>query len=305
MKIRTVSTATINPEFGDRKWAVLFHGVELDDRSSNAVTYAKERSTKVIHATFNTAQPGSLYVNSMKTQPRELATSLRSVDRIVLECTSLGTVEMLFILRAAKDAKVNHVDCLYVEPIEYSRNVSLQDIWTREFWLSESREFSGVHGFLANLQSEPKETKFVAFLGYEASRLAQFFERFDQLEGFSKYAVFGVPSFAPGWEMNAMINNSDTLFDQDFDSVRYCSAASVSGAFDLLKKIHEEGRNEHIHTIVAPLGTKPHAIASALFLVSNNAYQATSLLYDHPVRSKGRSSQTRRWHLYEIQGLDK
>ena len=115
-----------------------------------------------------------------------------------------------------------------------------------------------------------------------------------------KYAVIGVPGFAPGWEINTLANNIDELDTQQFCSIQYCAASSVSSALDLLRRIHKEGNRDTPHTVVAPMGTKPHGIAAAIFLVENSGFQESSLLYDHPLRARGRTTEVRRWHLFRI-----
>ena len=149
-------------------------------------------------------------------------------------------------------------------------------------------------------QLADRNVRLVAMLGYESSRLGGVFEQDPEMAAWRKFAVVGVPGYSPGWEQNALANNVDTLDTHQFHPVRYCSASSVSGAYDLLTQIHAEGHDENPHTTVAPLGTKPHGIAAAMFLVDHSSYQQASLLYDHPTRIKGRSSKVRRWHLYRI-----
>lgn len=204
------------------------------------------------------------------------------------------------LLRAAKQANIKFVDCLYVEPRDYEKSTYLESSWSRDFSLSNSHRITGVPGFLATHGDiEANQVRLVAFLGYESSRLAAAAEQEVGLD-WDKYAIVGVPGFSPGWETNTLANNIDELEAQDFQSVRYCSASSVTGALDLLEQIHSEGYRDTPHTAIAPMGTKPHGIATALFLLKHSQFQESSLIYDHPFRAAGRTSEIRRWHLYRI-----
>lgn len=304
MRVKTISSPSSEELYGfdSMRWDIAFHGAGIDDRSKTAVRVITSKASQSVEAQFCAEQPDRLLLNGDQwAQRRALVDQMRGKRCVVFETTSLGTVEILFLLRAAKAADLQSVDCIYVEPRDYAKDIYLDSFWSREFSLSENRRLEGVRGFAYKLSElSNQDARLVVFLGYEASRLAAACEQEDALVGWKKYAIFGVPSYAPGWEMNAIANNIDALERHKFDSIRYCSASSVSGAFDLLNLIHADGRRENAHTVIAPFGTKPHAIATAMFLVENSNYQASSLLYDHPERSEGRSSEVRRWHLYHI-----
>jgi hypothetical protein len=301
MKIKTLSSAGREHEFGGMQWKLAYHGGELDERSRAGIEMVKAGSSSSVRMEYLTAQPDRLCVDGQLVGTASVKERMRRAGRVVLETTSLGFVEVLQLLKFAKAAGLEGVDCLYVEPSEYTKDRYLNSSWAREFSLSESRQLEAVRGFSTPTELTRRDARLVAFLGYEASRLAGACEQNDAIVGWKRYAVFGVPGYAPGWEMNAMANNIDTLVQRAFESVRYCAASSVSGAYELLEAIHREGSAEQPHTVVAPFGTKPHGIACALFLVGHASYQASSLIYDHPGRSKGRSSEVRRWHMYRVQ----
>lgn len=302
MRVQTFSSSGMNHEFDSFSWEIAFHGQNIDERSQTAIGFVQHSSSKMLLAEYDNSQPGCLSLAGSKARSNELIEQMNGKQRVLLEATSLGLVEILLLLRAAKDASLTSIDCLYVEPLDYKRDVFIESPWQREFSLSESRRFEGVRGFTTNFSETlpESETRFVAFLGYEAARLAQACEQVHAIVGWNKYAVFGVPGYSPGWEMNAMANNVGVLDRHQFESVRYCPASGISGALKLLDEIHAEGRSGNVHTVIAPLGTKPHGIAAALFLIKNANYQTSSLMYDHPTRSAGRSSRVRRWHMYRI-----
>jgi hypothetical protein len=122
-------------------------------------------------------------------------------------------------------------------------------------------------------------------------------EQQEVLQSWHKHVVLGVPAFSPGWEIDAMANNVQYLGKGD--QVKYAAAASADAAYRLLSTLLEQDKEER-PILIAPLGTKPHAIGAALFLIENESMGRALLLYDHPTRSSGRSSEVRRWHFYDI-----
>ena len=301
MRVRTFSSTDEQHNFADLRWEQGFVGADLDERSSAAIGLVHLTTQRVHGAEFTVEQPHRLRVGGQLLGPKELARLVGGARSLVLETTTLGAVEVLQILRAARDADLESVDCLYVEPKDYEKDTFLESSWSRDFSLSNSHRVAGVPPFLPmQAQLADRNVRLVAMLGYESSRLAGVFEQDPEMAVWRKYAVVGVPGYSPGWEQNTLANNVDTLDAHQFHPVRYCSASSVSGAYDLLMQIHAEGHDENPHTMVAPLGTKPHGIAAAMFLIDHARYQQASLLYDHPTRTKGRSSKVRRWHLYRI-----
>ena len=302
MRVKTFSSKGPEHGFGALKWQLAFHGADIDARTKAAISFVAGGASESLCVQFSPDQPDRLQVNARRTSLLDITKKMSVKNDVVFEATSLGTVEVLFLLRAAKAAKLRSVDCVYVEPHEYAKDAYLDTSWSRDYSLSKSRRLEGVRGFAHRLSDIPaKDARLVVFLGYEAARLAQACEQEEAIVSWNKYAVFGVPGYAPGWEMNSIANNVDALERYKFESVRYCAASSVCGAFDLLKSIHAEGRSDHACTVVAPFGTKPHGIASAMFLVENSEYQASSLIYDHPEKSRNRTSLVRRWHRYRIE----
>jgi hypothetical protein len=300
MRIRTFSTVDAQPTLPALQWDLAFHGDAVDVRGRAALAMLKAATKQQIPCGYDIRGLRTLQLNGAKTTRKELAAQLKPAQQVLLEATTLGFVELLHLLRAAHDQRVDGVDLLYVEPQEYRRDVTLDTPWIREFSLSASRRFEGVQGFVTDLSLfETRPGRFVTFLGYEGARLVQAYEQLGGLTQWRKYAIFGIPGYAPGWEINALANNVASLEQHKFDSVQYCPASAVSGAYRLLESIFSEGGGE-VPMIVAPLGTKPHGIATALFLIEHASYQETSLVYDHPERSLNRSQQVRRWHLYRV-----
>lgn len=109
--------------------------------------------------------------------------------------------------------------------------------------------------------------------------------------------VFGVPAFFPGWEMHSFANNVRVIQDAGLSGgVHFCGPENPASAYDLLAEISESLLSGE-RLIVAPIGTKPNGIGAAVFVASHSDI---GLLYDHPKRSPGRTSNVARWHLYKV-----
>ncbi len=299
MKILTYSSAGPQQEFPPLSWDIGFYGDAIDTRCTTAIDFLKSHSALAISCDFDFRESKRLVLDNKKMTGPDVSARFEGVKSVLLEATSLHLPELLMLMRSAREKGVKSFDFLYIEPISYRREVTLDAPWTREFSLSSSIRYEGIRGFTDDFSLfSPDKCRLVTFLGYEGARLAQACDQLTDLLRWNKYAVFGVPGYAPGWEINALANNVAVLDKEKFNSVRYCGASSVSGAYELLNRIHWEAYDDQCKTVVAPLGTKPHTIAAALFLIERSQFREASLIYDHPERTPNRSEMVRRWHLY-------
>jgi hypothetical protein len=237
-----------------------------------------------------------IFLNDDKSSFPRFRGIFSGVNSILIEATSLSYSEILYALSAATEARVRRIRFLYIEPVEYRRGILDRLCDHRDFVLSKNRRYLGIHRFMTNL-SETPPGQAVFFLGYEGARLGQALEQEEVLQHWKKHLVFGVPAFESGWEIDSIANNVAHLTTGD--QVQYAAASSVLAAYRLLCEMRKNDKEDK-SILVAPLGTKPHAIGSALFLVEHHANDQAILLYDHPERTEGRSSNVRRWHFYDV-----
>lgn len=279
-----------------QQWSHAFFSSDIDKRGEAAVAWAKSRATTAEFVRFDVVN-AQLQNTAGSLWARDLVHRCRGASSLMLEATTLGVVEILLLLKAAREAGIEQVDLLYLEPVEYQRSDNSPLMWGREFSLSNSHNFGAVKGFAVEI-STIRRGQIVAFLGYEGARLKQALGQLEIGKEWTIYAVFGVPGYEPGWEINALANNVNTLTAQI--EARFLAAASVTSAYKLLSDIHQSADWQESPTIVLPLGTKPHSIASCIFLCENASYQRSGLTFDHPSRSSRRSDDIRKWHLYRV-----
>lgn len=298
MRIRTYTAGDADHLLRER-WDVAYYGNALDTRGQAAKQFVDANCTRSVVCERDERNPHGLVLDGASTSIRDLLNLDRN-SKVLLEATTLDLVELLQLLRAARHRQLTRVDLVYAEPGAYQREaIPLDAPWLREFSLSENYRFEGVAGFASDLNIPSRKT-LVAFLGYEGARLAQAAEQLGEMASWSKVAVFGIPGYAPGWEMNALANNAGTLYALKEFAIQYCAASSVTGALEILEEVHSRRAGQGT-TVVAPLGTKPHCIAAALFLTKYCAFNQATLIWDHPNRTKGRSEEVRRWHLFRVE----
>lgn len=287
-----------------KKWDLAFVGKAIDKRGEAACQFAKERSSSVVEVSYNVAR-NCLCEGDRFLPLKSIQEKVKPLKSVLVESTSMGVAELATVFRACYGSYKHPLDVLYVEPKDYTLETGSNSSPKpgRRFMLSSNKKFQGVPGFVLDLNQYDAGGKAVFFLGYEGERLQQSLEQV-AIESWHKTAVFGMPSFEAGWESNAFANNVSQLAEGKFLSIQYCPAASVFCAYNLLTHLHKTTPDPSNNpTLVAPLGTKPHSIAAALFLCSHSAFGESGLLYDHPELITNRSNAVRSWHLYEIRGF--
>jgi hypothetical protein len=85
-------------------------------------------------------------------------------------------------------------------------------------------------------------------------------------------------------------------------SITYCQANSIREAYFTLWELYRQLGDEHGCFFVSPLGTKPHTVGTALFLMETKSREVpTSLYYDNPERIVKRSTEVTAWHHVRVQ----
>lgn len=288
-----------------------FIGLAVDERGAVACN-AVAKCCSTVH-NFEVDVYNSTYkIDGVVRHPPEIVKMIRDskADRVLLEATTLGLAELLVLLRAMHSAEMNRVEILYVEPAEYTSSRSREDGGgdQDEYKLSLNQKFSGVHGFM-HQYDERSRNNHVFFVGFEAGRVLNAFEQRNyEKNGQTSFSVIaGVPAFIPGWERAAIDAHLPALddFGLNASGIYFAEASSIRDGYRMLWRLYAASASEHSIFYVSPLGTKPHAIGAALFLLeTRQGDRATSLFYDHPQRVSGRSKGVGSWHLVSVSGFN-
>lgn len=278
----------------------------VDDRGSAAVLALKQAAREVASLRFD-ATNQKMYLDGNEILRERLAAFIRDKAKILMDTTTLGLGEILQILLAVKRENRNNIEFLYAEPGKYKRSTAENpdDRQMRDYSLTKNCRFCSVHGFAHEYQQSMKATH-VFLLGFEPGRIQNAIEErgdFD-LDRYRCHLIIGVPAFQTGWESNSIRPHLPVLSDLQITerSITYCQANSIRETYLTLWDLYRQLGDERGCFFVSPLGTKPHAVGAALFLIETKGYDIpTSLYYDHPERVQKRSSDVAAWHHVQVQ----
>lgn len=271
---------------------ILLHGEQLDDRGELACECAPQSSRVMLSFGIDDM---SLTVGS-DTRSSDLATEMLcdyDSQKVFLEATTLGFAELFCAVNALIAQGATTVNIIYVEPEQYQRVSPGAD----QFALSEpTRGYVAIPNAIVDLSSEDVEAG-VFFLGFEPERLERALEEYQMIASKDVKLVFGIPAYHPGWELDAIIPHLPTLLDQSKLQLDYCSANDPEAAFECLERTRDTLGTDR-RMFVAPIGPKPCGIASAIF--ASIYSEQVGLLFDHPRRTRKRSTGTSLWHRFTV-----
>lgn len=272
-------------------------GNVLDDRGNAATAYLKANSKDSLRINY---LPDNFQIeyNDSVIDADDFAQVLQGYQdkNIILECTTLGFVEILLCCKNILKTLSTKLSFLYVEPKFYRQKPKNNVFHRRDFDLSEaSHGYEGIPGYSILLQDDVK-SNVVFFAGFEAARIDSALEDFQMIDPKLCSIIFGVPAFRAGWEIDSFSNNIEIIEKRGISGdIKYCGAADPLSTYLVLKEI-EASINEDEQFVIAPIGTKPAGIAVALFATLN---ENINLLYDHPKNDMKRTTEVSNWHLYE------
>lgn len=153
--------------------------------------------------------------------------------------------------------------------------------------LSENVEGVNPLPGLAKVIPHRTEPLFVTLLGFEGGRLT--FLLSDQNPSLDTIRpVFGVPGYRVNYPYVSYLGNRKSLLKtRCWQYAEYAEANSIVDSYLTLVKILHDNQKHYSKMIVAPIGTKPHAIGAILFAIRYK--DMVELLYDNPRRSVHRT----------------
>lgn len=126
---------------------------------------------------------------------------------------------------------------------------------------------------------------FVPLLGFEGARFTQIYEDVSPSDD-DIYPVVGLPGFRMEYPFVTLFSNKPPLQNtQSWANVQYVMANSVVDVYFKLLEIYNHNNDSKI--IIAPIGTKPHAIGAILFAMKYD--ERVELVYDNPKRNEQRT----------------
>lgn len=278
---------------------VAFVGGEVDQRGIASIAALKKVAGEVFRLRFDAANQQT-YINDKPVLRDAFIKIFHLKNRILLDTTTLGLGEILQVLLVAKRLKLTQIEFLYAEPKRYTRREGVVDSRMRDFTLTQNCHFQSVQGFAHEYDPSMRATH-VFLLGFEPGRIRNAIEQRGDYDPdrYHFQMIIGVPAFQTGWESNTIRPHLAVLEDLDINerSIMYCQANSIRESYLTLWSLYHQLGDERGCFFVSPLGTKPHAVGAALFLLETKGNEiSTSLYYDHPERVVKRSTEISAWH---------
>ena len=181
------------------------------------------------------------------------------------------------------------IKVVYAEPYTYK----IQKFKSEGVFNDLSEEIDGIEplpGF-ASIIPDTVDMKFIALLGFEGGRFTYLIENI-QPPVDNITPVIGVPGFRIEYPFVALWGNRQPLEEtKSWDKIKYVAANSLVDVFLLLTKIIRKSPPD-TKLILAPIGTKPHAIGAILFAIKYP--KQVEIVYDNPKRKTIRTEGTGR-----------
>lgn len=196
-----------------------------------------------------------LLKNKLKVNAKNVLVDLSSLDHV-----SIMTLTKQLLMQVSPRS----LFASYIRPVQY-----VHQSGTVGFELSKKiQAVSAVPGFV---RREREKQTLCAFLGFEGVRLKGILEAVQNIDKFLPIVAF--PSGSPQWYNVTIWNNMDMLQTEAKDfAISKCVSEGVFEAVALLRKIIPQEDN----VVLAPLGTRPHSMACAIFACEHNACRIVS-----------------------------
>lgn len=210
---------------------------------------------------------------------------------VLVDISSLDNVLIMFITKQLlTEVTPRSLFASYIRPEKY-----LSQSGTVGFELSNQiHAVEAVPGFA---KRETENQTLCAFLGFEGVRLKGVLETVHSIDKLIPIVAF--PSGAPEWYNVTMLNSMDMLQSADKNlSVYKCFSESIFDAVELL----EDCIPQEDTVVLAPLGTRPHSMACAIFACQ---HKATRIIYDFVVENEGRAKGVSDITIYHLSSFIK
>ena len=235
---------------------------------------------------------------SINLKDEDALASLWSSPRALIDISGLGHHVWAPLLKSVYAAGVP-TRVLYAEPESYKEHPSpasatLFDLSVRFDGLAPLPGFARLTG-----PQDENKCIFVAMLGFEGNRPERLLLQIDPQP--KVIPVVGVPGFQI--EFPAFTIACNRVFLEEYRAqaeLRYARASCPFEAYEAITQIHRDNPDHYLY--LAPVGTKPHALATILYALSHP--ERTELMFDHPVRKAGRTKGIGLIHIYDFGTFD-
>ena len=198
-----------------------------------------------------------------------------SEKNVLMDISSLSNVLIMFLTKQLLTKVMPKLFfASYIRPEKYipeSGNIGFE----------LSQQIGAVEAVPGFAKRESANQTLCAFIGFEGVRLKRILETVHSFDKLIPIVAF--PSGAPQWFNVTMWNSMDILQSEGKNlSVRKCYSESIFEAVDVLEKSISQDET----VVLAPLGTRPHSMACAIFAC---LHDATRIIYDFVIENERRA----------------
>lgn len=230
---------------------------------------------------------------------RELATIWDGYPekiKVYIDITGLSHSAWAGLIKSAVDKNFK-VCAVYVEPQDY--NLGENRYPGQIYDLSEKiGGLAPIPGF-STLSSPAKDFILIPLLGFEGQRFKYLLEELEPNQD-NIYPLIGLPGFQPWYVFETLKNNMSSLISKAWQGINYAASDCPFRCYYKIDRIFRENKGKSLK--IALIGTKPHALAAIMFSLN---HPEVEIIYDHPIRKRGRSEGTSRLHVYHISSIVK
>jgi len=267
------------------------------------VTIARNNPARVLWV----SQPDREHISVRYGSEAEVTLSLKdegaienlfSASRILIDISGLQHHVWAPLLKSAYARRIP-TRVLYAEPEGYKPHPSpasatLFDLSVKFDGLAPLPGFARLSG-----PFDEEKCLFVALLGFEGNRPERLVLQLDPTP--KVIPLIGVPGFQIEYPAFTVACNRVFLDEYRAHSeVRYARASCPFEAYETLCQIRKDYPEHYMY--LAPVGTKPHALGSILFAITNP--DTTEIMFDNPVRRSGRTKGVGTIHIYNFETFD-
>jgi hypothetical protein len=283
----------------EHKYDVGLLGKSHDTRGNVSRVVVREQSTKQIELDYF-HETLTVNVNAVETGLKAFfeCNLFEGVESILIDATNLAFAEIAAILRLARNTKsVSRISFFYCEPDKYNMKV-----WTpveiRGFELTETLHKVDFIPTFYNQGSQCSSKYLLAFLGFEDNRFSRIIDPDLGADYNSIGAAFSVPPFQTGFDTHSFMANSRVLHDNQIEEPFFVAGNQPYDAYHLIERLKKMCYVNSQELVIAPIGTKPTAIATALAAAEDSSI---SVVFDFPTKREQRSRGIGKSHYFPIE----
>lgn len=197
---------------------------------------------------------------------------------VLIDLSSLEHEIIIYLTKLLlKELSPASLFATYIRP-RYYTNVGNTLV---EVGSSLSEQILGIRSVAGFARTEKPSQTLCSFIGFEACRLRNILEYVNDID-----KVIPVVAFPAGdlqWYNTTMWNSLDILQSEcDDNEIHKCFSESIFSAYFLM----EEYLNDETNIVLAPLGTRAHSMACAIYASRHNHAR---IIYDYAIENKRRA----------------